>query len=233
MKNRIKSKIKKFPIIAKPLETLNKSVKNVFFPGSKAYWESRYREGGTSGGGSYNQLAEFKAETINKLISKKGIDSVIEFGCGDGNQLGLFRIKNYTGLDVSETALRLCTAKYSDDTSKSFFVYSSYGFLDRRKIFVADMTMSLDVIYHLVEDFVYEKYMTDLFNASSRYVLIYSTNYNGKQGRHVRRRKFSDFVDENFKDWELEEQIKNPYPYDEKDPENTSDAEFFLYRKKK
>jgi hypothetical protein len=37
------------------------------FSGSKAYWENRYADGGNSGAGSYNRLADFKAE--NNLFS--------------------------------------------------------------------------------------------------------------------------------------------------------------------
>jgi hypothetical protein len=35
------------------------------FPGSASFWENRYREGGSSGPGSYGRLSEFKAEILN------------------------------------------------------------------------------------------------------------------------------------------------------------------------
>ena len=78
------------------------------FPGSGTYWETRYSGGGNSGAGSYGQLAEFKAEVINDFVISKGISSIIEFGCGDGNQLLLARYPRYTGLDVSKVALARC-----------------------------------------------------------------------------------------------------------------------------
>ena len=70
--------------------------------GSAEYWERRYREreNSGSGSGSYGRLAEFKAEVINSFISENGIRSVLEFGSGDGNQLSLFKIEDYTGFDV-------------------------------------------------------------------------------------------------------------------------------------
>jgi hypothetical protein len=46
---------------------------------SRADWEERYAVGGSSGVGSYGKFAEFKADA-NK------INTIIEFGCGDGNQ---------------------------------------------------------------------------------------------------------------------------------------------------
>ena len=55
-----------------------------------SYWENRYKNNGNSGAGSYGRLAEFKADVINNFIAENKITSVIEFGCGDGNQLSLF-----------------------------------------------------------------------------------------------------------------------------------------------
>src|SRR5258708_24901292 len=68
------------------------------FQGSSAYWEDRYRTGGNSGAGSYNSLALFKAEILNAFVRANGVQKVIEFGCGDGNQLSLFEYPCYIGL---------------------------------------------------------------------------------------------------------------------------------------
>ena len=40
----------------------------------------------------------------------------------------------------------------------------------------ADLSLSLDVIYHLVEDDVFEYYMRTLFEASNGYVIIYASD---------------------------------------------------------
>lgn len=101
-------------------------LRNKKFPGSKEYWEKRYREGGTSGSGSYGKLGEFKAEVINSFIEEQGIKSVIDFGCGDGNQLSVFQLPactTYIGLDVSKTAIRRCIERFKNDKNKSFFLY--------------------------------------------------------------------------------------------------------------
>ena len=94
-------------------------LKQVLFPGSAEYWEKRYASGGSSGKGSYGRLSEFKAEVINNFVSKHGVESVIEFGCGDGNQLKLAKYPAYVGLDVSEKAVALCKEKFNNDISKS------------------------------------------------------------------------------------------------------------------
>jgi hypothetical protein len=56
------------------------------FSSSGNYWEERYSQGGNSGSGSYAKFAEFKAEVLNDLVQQNAIRSVIELGCGDGNQ---------------------------------------------------------------------------------------------------------------------------------------------------
>ena len=47
------------------------------------------------------RLAAFKAEVPNDFVRARGIDSVIEFGCGDGAQLALAEYPAYVGIDVS------------------------------------------------------------------------------------------------------------------------------------
>jgi hypothetical protein len=39
-----------------------------------------------------------------------------------------------------------------------------------------DLELSLDVIYHLVEDEVFDAYMRSLFAHAGRFVVIYSSN---------------------------------------------------------
>ena len=53
---------------------------------SGAYWSARYRRGETSGSGSYGENAKYKADFLNGFVQENGINSVIEFGCGDGAQ---------------------------------------------------------------------------------------------------------------------------------------------------
>src|SRR5690242_8181522 len=68
---------------------------NVAFPGSTVYWERRYQNKGNSGVGSYGEKAIYKANFLNAFVAEKEIKSVIELGCGDGNQLGYFKFREY------------------------------------------------------------------------------------------------------------------------------------------
>jgi hypothetical protein len=227
----IKEIIKKIPIIRDLAQFLYSVIMNRTFEGSGNYWEKRYKTGGNSGSGSYNRLAEFKAKVINDFIMNNNIKSAIEFGCGDGNNLSLIKYPIYLGLDISPTAIYICIEKFKTDSSKNFYVYNSMSFLDNLRIFQSDLTLSLDVLYHLVEDEVFSKYMTDLFNASSKYVIIYSSNFSQGLNVHERNRKFSDWVESNQKTFNLINKMENPFPYDKNDPDNTTHADFYFYER--
>jgi hypothetical protein len=200
------------------------------FPGSATYWENRYNKGGNSGKGSYDRLAEFKADVLNTFISSNNIKNVIEFGCGDGNQLSYFNFQSYIGLDISQSAIKLCIEKYHDDIGKSFYLYDTRIFQDNHKLFRADLAISLDVIFHLIEDDIYAKYMTHLFKAANKFVIIYSSNIDGTQSIHYKDRNFTNWIEQNLKGWELMQVIDNKYKYDSKNPENTSRSDFYIFK---
>jgi len=182
--------------------------------------------GGNSGPGSYNRLARFKSSVINDFVLRNGIDTVIEFGCGDGNQLKLAKYPRYFGVDVSHEAIRRCQSLFAKDRSKTFRTLEEYESQS------AELALSLDVVYHLVEDDVFVQHMSQLFNAAEKHVIVYSTNHEEvpKTPSHVRHRRFSDFVDRAIPDWHLVQHIENPYPFDG-DFGRTSLASFYIYGK--
>jgi hypothetical protein len=197
------------------------------FNGSADFWERRYARGGTSGSGSYGVLARGKADFLNAFVREKGIQSVIEFGCGDGNQLSLASYPSYLGLDVSRTAIELCKHRFADDPSKSFFLYDSFCFVDNINLFNADLALSLDVIYHLVEDPIFDAYMAHLFDAGNRYVVVYATNeISQAEAPHVRHRHFSSWVESNRSEWRLKEVADGPEA-------RSGRPDFFVYERRK
>ena len=198
-----------------------------FFPGSAAYWEERYASGGNSGVGSDALFAEFKAETLNAFVAAHHVRTVIDFGCGDGNQLRLAKYPRYIGFDVSGSAVSRCREVFKSDPHKSFRLMSEYN---GEK---ADLAISLDVIYHLVEDRIFEHYMHRLFEASNRYVIIYASDTDdnrGFEGTHVRHRNFTAWVQTNLPRWKLVQHVPNRYPY-RGDYRTGSFADFFIYQK--
>jgi SAM-dependent methyltransferase len=222
---RMKSSVSKVPLV----KSLKNKLTNAKFEGSEAYWEQRYAVGGTSGAGSAGILAEYKAKILNAFVAENNIKTVLEFGCGDGNQLKLAQYPSYVGLDVSRTILQKCALEFESDKTKSFFVYDTMAFVDNAGIFKSDMAMSLDVIYHLVEDDIYLKYMQDLFASGKRFVAIYSSNKNAPQVNHLHEHCFTDWISSNAKSWKLAKKIDNPYPYDPADPINTSISDFYFF----
>lgn len=196
---------------------------------SGAYWEERYLHGGNSGSGSYNKLAEFKAEIINEFIERNNIGKVLEWGCGDGNQLRLGRYPNYIGFDVSKKAIELCIGIFSGDDTKRFIWCGGKNFRNEES---GELAMSLDVIFHLVEDNVYEEYMRRLFLSSERYVCIYSSNFEKQTAAHVKNRRFTCWIEDNLSgQWELVKFVKNRYPYLEEKSDETSRSDFYFYKK--
>lgn len=199
---------------------------------SGSYWDGRYVNGGDSGAGSYGRLSEFKADFLNNYIESNDVKSVVELGCGDGNQLKLAKYPSYVGVDISKKAISICEHSFVDDDSKSFVVSSEKNILELKKN-KFDLAMSLDVIFHLVEDSVYHSYMKNLFELSNSKVIIYSSNKTDKNTPpHVKHRKHTDWVKDNKKEWKLDKVVMNKFPYDVSDPNNTSFADFYVYEKK-
>jgi SAM-dependent methyltransferase len=140
------------------------------FGGSRDYWEKRYRLGGDSGAGSYGEPARYKAAVLNQFVADHDVRSLIEFGCGDGHQLALARYPAYLGIDISQAAVDMCKARFTGDPTKQFTTTADYRGEQ------ADLALSLDVLFHLVEDDVFDGYLESLFAAAQRFVIVYSTS---------------------------------------------------------
>jgi hypothetical protein len=195
---------------------------------SAGYWRERYEAGANSGPGSYGELANFKARVLNGFVRDNGIESVIEFGCGDGNQLSLARYPRYTGIDISPLAVQTCRRLFRDDRSKEFFLASED---DGRR---ADLALSLDVVFHLTEDHIFDTYMRRLFAAADKFVIVYSSDQDEPVEpvvAHVRHRRFTSWVEREMAwQWVLVNRIPNAHPYNG-DYRTTSFCDFFVYAK--
>jgi len=193
---------------------------------SATYWENRYVGGENSGVGSYGIMAKYKAEVLNQFVESNGIISVIEFGSGDGNQLKFYNFKNYLGFDISQTAILKCKDLFKLDNSKKFKLLGEWE--GER----AEMVISMEVIFHLIENRFYEDHMKKLFLASDKFVVIFSSNKDTNlpdQAKHVKHRKFTEWVKTNKPDFELIKHEKNKYPEDQFDFGSFSD--FYFFRK--
>lgn len=222
----MKKIIKKIPFVGKiAMSIKRKMASKKSFKTSGKYWIDRYKKGDNSGAGSYNKLAEFKGEVINSFVKKNKIKTIIEFGCGDGNQLRYFNFQSYLGYDISPEILQICLKLFNNDHTKKFKLLSDY-----RKEAV-DLTLSLDVIYHLIEDEIFNDYMRKLFESSNSYVIIYSSNNENNQGNapHVRNRKFTTWIKRNKPEFQLVKHIPNKYPYTGEE-KSSSIADFYIFQ---
>jgi hypothetical protein len=88
-------------------------------------------------------------------------------------------------------------------------------------------------IIFVVEDEVFENYMRLLFDASEKFVLIYSSNTtdNKNESRHLKHRKFMEWIEENQNNnFFLLEHIPNKFPYDG-NGFNSSISDFYIFKK--
>lgn len=197
---------------------------------SKKYWNNRYVKGGNSGAGSYNNLAQFKGDVINNFIEKNEIKSIVDYGVGDGNQVKLINTEKliYTGIDVSEFIISKCKEEFKDDKTKTFIHADN---IDNE--LKAELVLSCDVIYHLIEEHVYKEYMENLFSMSKKYVIIYAKNEDINHAIHVKFRKFSNYIESNLPEWQLIKHIPNKFQQLKLGENNdeTSPSDFYIYKK--
>ena len=180
---------------------------------SQEYWETRYASGGHSGSGSSGENGVFKADFVNGFVREHKVVSVVEYGCGDGQQLGLADYPQYTGMDVSATAIRLCEQRFKRDPTKDFHL------LPLPWPVSADLVLSLDVIYHLTEQEVFVQHLHDVFGSALKWVILYTTDLDyiysinpELPADHVRHWPVQDYVAKAFPAWKLCNTVMNPKP---------------------
>ena len=197
------------------------------------YWNARYSApGGFSGNGSRGRLALVKASFINYLINLHDICSILEIGCGDAFQSSLFSPHcKYVGTDISDVAVHKNVNSWNDH--REFITYEAFS--RAPDAYIAEMTISLDVIIHITGSADFLGHINHLVNSSSRFICIYSSGFS-----HA---SYLDF--EYMRSWDITSAFKllmpelklihywaNPFPYKEElDDPNTSVSDFFVFEK--
>lgn len=176
------------------------------------YWEYRYKTGGNSGAGSYGDCANFKAAIISSYIKSNNVKSVIDLGVGDGNVLTLLddQYQDYYGLDISKVIIKNVEKKFPH---RKFYHYNgSLKEYQKLKIPPADLVLSLDVIFHLTDDQVFDSYMNILWQSSRKAMIVYSSNNEmPSKANHVKHRKWTDWLENRFKGLYSSQLITHPY----------------------
>ncbi len=175
----------------------------------KEYWEARYRHGENSGAGSYGRLAQFKAQVINGFIRANEIDTVLDFGCGDGNQTSLIQCSSYFGIDISRSSINICKKKFADDTTKNFKVYYPNSEND---LPVCELVLCLDCLYHIIPETEFIQTLDDVFSHAEYMVILYTILSDiGTHNDHIYTRDTMKYI-EKYIDWEVTEIICQEYP---------------------
>jgi len=174
------------------------------------YWERRYRDGRTSGQGSEGAEARAKARHVNDVLKRHSITSVVDWGVGDGTVLGQIDTTGlyaYYGLDVSRTILDKVAGEHPAANHHFHLVDDDSGYTA-----LAQLSMSMDVLFHFPDDEDYTNYVARLFNSATSFVLVYSTDYGPERtARHVMRRNFTKDFESLFPEWDLIEKHDDPH----------------------
>lgn len=186
-------------------QRLETSLRQQGVPPLVAYWQARYAAGGSSGAGSAGDIAEQKAAAVNTLIEAEDIRSVVDWGCGDGKQLDLLALPDaYLGVDIAPAAIARCIERHP---GRAFLVWPPRGVEVTVR---AELALSLDVIFHLVDDRDFDAYWRRLFASATRWVLLHGTNHDRNDGdtaRHVRHRRHTPLTPTG---WSLVDQPDTP-----------------------
>jgi hypothetical protein len=169
------------------------------FRGSAPYWEKRYATGGTSGAGSYGPAARWKSEVVNRWVADNGVTPVVDLGW--------------------------CIEQYAGDATKSFAAFDPAAWHDPAGWFRADLGLSMEVIFHLVEDEVLDSYLQQLFGAAERFVVICAYDGLMPARAYEHHRPFTPWVVQHAPDWELVEHERHP-------PEIDLLSDLYLYRRR-
>jgi hypothetical protein len=119
---------------------------------SKEYWENRFRVGDWAQKGGPAQTSGFAKSQLKHLrINNKFRGVICDFGCGTGDAFPVYRKAwphaELLGVDVSETAVKSCTAKYG---SIATFFCGSHSAVPRSDIIISSNTFEHLENQHLV-----------------------------------------------------------------------------------
>lgn len=133
----------------------------------KTYWEDRYAKGGNSGSGSYGDNAKFKADVINRVILEYDCKDMVEFGCGDCNQMKMFDKIPYIGYDISPTIIKKNWHDYGVGDVE-------FGVMDMDGDYknIRDLSVCVDVLFHLTIEEDWLKLIDHVCNAAKKMIII-------------------------------------------------------------
>jgi SAM-dependent methyltransferase len=156
------------PAVDEVIGRVNAAIATIWhdaFP-NQAFWEWRYRSDPTlgSGIGSRGRPLREKRRLLKNVVRKVRPTSVLDVGCGDGEATQSLPLPVYTGIDISEEAIRLARQKRPDGR---FHVTKIQDFPGK-----AELTICLDVLIHEADAGEYRDTVAALLHAATRVLLV-------------------------------------------------------------
>ena len=132
-----------------------------------AFWEFRYALHPSlgSGVGSRGGNLLIKSNILKAQLAALRPVSVLDVGCGDLEVMKDLTISNYTGVDVSPSAVELARKKRPDWE----FIWGDILKLD---LDPKDLVINLDVVIHQPTREIYEAFCQKLLSLSRKYLIV-------------------------------------------------------------
>lgn len=166
------------------------------------YWNERYKRGGNSGEGSRGKFADYKSKVLREFIESHKIETITDLGCGDAYNFDLVNFTGkYRGYDISKFVVDMNNL---NKIKSNFNYYVLEKETDYNSVVISQLSMSMDVIMHLVNNYDFDLYMNTLFNSSSQFVAIFNTSTNeqiSNMSWHNFYRNEGDWVLRNRTNW--------------------------------
>jgi 2-polyprenyl-3-methyl-5-hydroxy-6-metoxy-1,4-benzoquinol methylase len=163
-------------------------------------WDNRYRQGGISGEGSIGKYREWKWKIIDKYFDN--FDNIIDVGCGNISFWEGRDAKQYIGMDISPTIIEKNRTKRPHWT---FLCNPAEKPIHK----TADYVICFDLLFHIMDDDIYQEILQNLIEYSNNAILIYTwirNPLNDKdvkrniRGNFLRKGLFGKFIESFFKD---------------------------------
>ncbi|MFW0884360.1 methyltransferase [Candidatus Acidulodesulfobacterium sp. H_13] len=162
--------------IDKQINKINTMLKKKF--DNKLFWNYRYSTNPQlgSGVGSRGETAKYKLHLL-KLLGLENTATILDVGCGDLEIVSKLNLKSYTGIDVSDEALKIARNKFPQH---NFF----HALSQVNEIQKADTVVCLDVLIHQSSKKEYDK-LIDFISIKAENTLIVSGYENSVDSSHM------------------------------------------------
>lgn len=171
------------------------------FRSAEHYWENRYARGGNSGPGSRGAELRHKLAFVQKFITDNRVKSVFDYGSGDGEFASKLVVPTYYGYEPSPSARQMF---FDRDLPRSYMTGTW--------LYLAELGLSLDVIFHVVDADDYVEYLENLFRTSLKWIIIYGFESSEEElWPHIKPRPFTRFIANRFPEWVLISKIPSGF----------------------